>query len=368
MKNSKLKVFFACVLSILLIFSMTACKPRGRDISMESVYEANRVDKIMETYKNIRAEFSYYENMDNTATYNAFYCYTETGAVDDGPVYVALGTDAFDLSSPDNFRYAVVDNIEYYKGQTDAMIVYLLLPDFMTDFRESNMTLFNRDSGKIVSAQVVDNNLVITTESSAKDVYGATTVSHLESLCKNTLEKVQCEYTVDNETLLLHGAKTYFVSDEGTKFLFSEEKVTYDGNDPDLSFIDAYRNAELKRNVTVVEKKTDGDVLHTYVIPANVVPNYQSFTSSYGYTIFADEYLAVPFTGEVPDPLTGIYTDLIVYAGTADAVVQQSVQNPDAVAQAQADAAAAQNEADQNADGTVPPADSSADTPQQPAA
>ncbi|MBR5229122.1 MAG: hypothetical protein IKV96_04735 [Firmicutes bacterium] len=355
MKTSKLKIFFACIISILFVFSMTACTSRGRDISMEAVYEANQVEKIMENYKNIRAEFSYYENMDNVVTYNTFYCYSESGARDDGPVYVALGTDAFDLMSADNFRYAVVDNIEYYKGQTDAMIVYLLHPDYMTDFRQSTMTIFNSSFGKVISAQEVDSKLIITTESPVANVYGEATVSHLESICKNTLKSVQIEYTVDNETLLLHGTKTYLVSDEGTKFLFCEEKVTYDGNEPDLSFIDSYKNAELMRNVTVIECTPEGNTSHAYSIPANVVPNYQSFTSSHGYMIFSDSQLTIPYTGEVADPETENYADLTVYAGTAEALTQPP--------------APAENPAP-DADGTTDsqPADSSADATQQPAA
>ena len=358
MKISRLKIFFACVLSILLIFTATACE-RGETISMDAVYEANLIKNVTQTHKTIKSEFAYYENMDGVITYNTFYSYSESGNLDDGPVYVALGADMLDSTSADNFRYAVVDNIEYYRSETGSIIVYLLHPDYMQNFPNTSIALFNNSFGKIKSAEHVEDNLIITTESKAADVYGEATVQTLSGLCKDGLSTVEVVYTVNGETLLLQEAKTYFVSDEGTKYLFSEEKVTYGGDDPDLSFIDGYRNAPQMRNVTIIEKTAKDEIPHTYSIPSTVSPNYQSFISSKGYLIYADATLTAGFGGEWPDEF-GIYAPLTVYAGPAENLVKAPTETmvlPDAANSDQSDTDAQQS-------GT---SDGSADT-EQPAA
>lgn len=325
MKTSRLKIFFACVLSILLVFSAAACE-RSESISMDAVYEANLIKHVMQNHKTIKTQFTYYENMDNTATYNTFYSYSETGALDDGPVYVALGSDVLDSASADNFRYAVVDDIEYYINQTGSTVVYLLHPDFMEDFPDSSITLFSSSFGKIKSAEYSEDMLTITTEAKATDVYGEATVETLSGLCKDKLSTVECVYIVNSETLLLHEAKTYFVSNEGTRYLFSEEKVIYDGGDPDLSFIDSYRNAPSMRDITIIEKNDEGEIPHVYSIPSTVSPNYQSFISPKGYLIYADAALTTGFGGEWPDEF-GNYVPLTVYAGPAENLKQAPAEN-----------------------------------------
>ncbi len=303
-----------CVLTLLAasvtILTLAGCG-RSTSASLDALYEANTTAAILQDHSSIYEEFTYHENLDDEVTFRTSYCYSEQ---EDGKaVYQAEGNDAADASSEDNFSYCIVDNIEYLVNYQDKMIIYPLTYKYVEDFKSNSFTVSINDAEKLSSAHKEGSDIILTTSADASDMYSADTLKSLGSLSNDTINEVKTVYTADADTMLLSNVKMYYVGESGKEYLFSEETVTYDTTEPDVSFADGYINPGSTRSVTVVEKTDGGDTSNVYTIPATVTPDYKCFETYYGYTLYNDADGLDPYNGESPDA-SGLYQNITLYA------------------------------------------------------
>ncbi len=303
-----------CVLTLLAasvtILTLAGCG-RSTSSSLDALYEANTTAAILQDHSSIYEEFTYHENLDDEVTFRTSYCYSEQ---EDGKaVYQAEGNDAADASSEDNFSYCIVDNIEYLVNYQDKMIIYPLTSKYVEDFKSNSFTVSINDAEKLSSAHKEGSDIILTTSADASDMYSADTLKSLGSLSNDTINEVKTVYTTDADTMLLSNVKMYYIGESGKEYLFSEETVTYDTTEPDVSFADGYINPGSTRSVTVVEKTDGGDTSNVYTIPATVTPDYKCFETYYGYTLYNDADGLDPYNGESPDA-SGLYQNITLYA------------------------------------------------------
>lgn len=303
-----------CVLTLLAasvtILTFAGCG-RSTSASLDSLYEANTTAAILQNHSSLYEEFTYHENLDDEITFRTSYCYAEQ---DDGKaVYQAEGYDAADASSEDNFSYCIVDNIEYFVNYQDKMIVYPLTANYIEDFKSNSFTVSINDAEKLSSARKEGSDIILTTTADASDIYDSDTLKSLGSLSDDTIDEVKTIYTASADTMLLSNVKMYYVGKSGNEYLFSEENVTYDTTEPDVSFADGYINPGATRSITVVERTDAGDTSNIYTIPATVTPDYKCFESYYGYTLYNDADGLDPYTGESADA-SGLYQNITLYA------------------------------------------------------
>lgn len=307
-----------CVITLLAasvtILTLAGCG-RSTSASLDSLYEANTTAAILQDHSSVYEEFTYHENLDDEVTFRTSYCYSEQ---EDGTaVYQAEGHDADDASSEDNFSYCIVDNIEYFVNYQDKMIIYPLTAKYVEDFKSNSFTVSINDAEKLSSAHKEGSDIILTTSADASDVYDTDTLKSLSSLSDDAVSEIKTVYTADADTMLLSNVKMYYVGESGKEYLFSEENVTYDTTEPDVSFADGYINPGTTRSVTVVERTDAGDSSNVYTIPATVTPDYRCFESYYGYTLYNDADGLDPYNGESPDA-SGLYQNITLYAIARD--------------------------------------------------
>lgn len=292
-----------------MFISLTACK-KSDDTTLESLYSANSISAILENHVSVRDEFSYYENLDKEETFRTTYCYYQDDT--DDPVYVAESADTLNKTSDNNFRYCIINGMEYYFGNNQTPVLYPLTSDYnkytVNSLNTHDPNLETRDS-----AEIKDGELIITTSANPEDIYPEDTLTHIESLCGDIVTNIKYEYTADSETKLLKSIKTFFVTKNKTEYLFSEEKISYDVEKPSVKFAEAFINPSVFRNLTVVEKTKTGDIVNTYTVPAASTVNFRCFTELYGYRIFNDTNQLDPFTEEIPND-GGYYQNATFYA------------------------------------------------------
>ncbi len=303
-----------CVFTLLAasvtILTLAGCG-RSTSASLDSLYEANTTAAILQDHSSVYEEFTYHENLDDEVTFRTSYCYSEQ---EDGKaIYLAEGHDAADASSEDNFNYCIVDNIEYFVNYQDKMIIYPLTANYIEEFKSNSFTVSINDAEKLSSARKEGSDIILTTSADASDMYSTDTLKSLGSLSNDTINEVKTVYTADANTMLLSNVKMYYVGETGKEYLFSEENVTYDTTEPDVSFADGYIHPGSTRSVTVVERTDGGDTSNVYTIPATVTPDYKCFESYYGYTLYNDADGLDPYTGESPDA-SGLYQNITLYA------------------------------------------------------
>lgn len=313
-KNIKKISMLALMLTTAAVSAFTGCG-RADSVSLEDLYNANTTSAILQNHSSIYEEFTYHENLDDEVTFYTSYCYSES---DDGTsVYQADGNDAADTSSEDNFHYCIVDNIEYFLDNSQQMVIYPLTAQYTEDFKSNSFTVSINNS-EVLDTTVKDgSDIIFTTTAQASDIYSSDTLESLASLCDDTISEIKTVYTADADTLLISNVKMYYISESGTEYLFSEENVTYDTTEPDVSFASAYIDSDDTRSVTVVEKTDAGDTTNTYSIPASVIPDFSCFVSYHGYTMYNDASGLDPYEGEKA-AADGKYQNITLYAIESD--------------------------------------------------
>lgn len=323
-KNKK-TALSAALLILTLPFSLAGCAGSSDPVNLEALHNANTVSTILETHTSIYEEFSYYENLDNNETFHTSFCYSEDE--NGNAVYQASGSDAIDTSSPDNFNYCIVNNIQYFNDNSGKMILYPLTADYLEEFKSNSFTLSTSELETLKSVSKESSEIVLTSETMIDALYDEETISNINTLCNDTVTAVKNVYRADRDTLLLNSVKTYYIG-EKAEYLFSEEKITYDRNVPDLVFASEYLNPAASRTVTIIEKTDTEDISTTYTLPANVSPDLFCFTSYCGYSIFNDVLGLDPFISETPDE-NGNYQNITLYAMHTDNTTSENGQASD---------------------------------------
>lgn len=301
--------FFTWIIMAVMFISLTACK-ESDDTTLESLYSANSISAILENHVSVRDEFSYYENLDKEETFRTTYCYYQDDMED--PVYIAESADTLNKTSDNNFKYCIINGMEYYFGNNQTPVLYPLTSDYnkytVNSLNTHDLNLETRES-----ADKDGDNLILITSANPEDIYTDDRLAHIESLCGDTVIKIKYEYTADSETKLLKSIKTFFITKNKSEYLFSEEKLSYDVEKPSVKFAEAFINPSISRNLTIVEKTKTGDIVNTYTIPAACTVNLKCFTELYDYQIFNDTNKLDPFTEEIPND-GGYYENITLYA------------------------------------------------------
>ena len=320
---------FTKILTIMSAFALamplllTGCG--GKDsVNLDSIYNANTTASLLQQHSSVYEDFSYYENLDDQVTFKTTYCYSQESGGQ--AVYQAEGYDAQNETSDDNFSYCIVDNVEYFVNYAQEMAVYPLNEQYIDDFKSSSFTVSIDEDETLESVKKDGSSFIVTTTASASDLYSEDTISSLTGLAGESITGVKKVYTVDRDTLLLSGLSTYYTGNSDKEYLFSTETVTYDDAQPDVGFAEAYINPDKTRTVTVIEKTSGGDISNVYTLPADVSPNFDCFTSSYGYTICNDPDGNDPFVSETPDA-SGSYANVTLYAIPANEEVDADISS-----------------------------------------
>lgn len=312
--NFRKKIFLPVMTIVFSIsFLMTGCS-RSASIDLDTLYNANTTTAILEDHSSIYEEFTYYENLDDEVTFRTSYCYSNDSS--GNPVYLAEGYDALDETSDDNFNYCIVNNIEYLVNYAKEMIIYPLTAQYIDDFKSNSFTVHIYDAEKLDSVKTEGSNYVITTTAKASEVYNEDTLKSLNALCNDTIKEIRTVYTADKASLHLNNVKMYY-SGKNSDYLFSEEKVTYDTIEPDVSFADEYINPGSSRTVTVIEKTSADDISNVYTLPITSTPDFKCFESYYNYTLYNDAAGLDPYKGETTDA-EGKYQNITLYAIPTD--------------------------------------------------
>ncbi len=302
--------FFTCILTAAMFISLTACSD-ANDITLDTFFGANTASVVFENHFSVEQELLYYEELNDQATFRTTYCYYNDGEED--PVYTAEGRDMVNAASENNFKYCILNDMEYYFSYNDIVTLYPLSSDYSEHVNVNSTNTHTIAYETIRSVEKDKNELTVTSIASSTDIYSKATLSGLESLCGDELTDIKYVYTADRETMLLKSIKTYLISAGGTEYLFSEENITYDVEKPSTDYASIYIEPNIPRTVTVIEKTDSGNITNTYTVPAACTVDFKSFTEFRNCKIFNDENGLEPFVQEVSSP-DGYFPDAVFYA------------------------------------------------------
>ena len=288
----------------------TACGST-QTTSLDSLYQANTLEKAMDSHSSVYEEFSYYENFDSEVTYKTTYWF---GSDESGDLLYTLDSyDVNDELSEDNFSYCILKNVEYYFDNANNVNIFPLTSEYLDELYDHSIALTQSDNQTITSKKTMDGELVVNATADITDEYSTEDISSMNSICGSELTGVKYIYNFDKDTQLLNSAKLYMTADDGTEFLFCEENITYDAAEPDLTTIASYIAPDQTRTVTIIEMNDDDKVTNTYKIPATSMVNLRCFTETYDFEIFNDADGLDPFIKETADE-TGVYPSVTYYA------------------------------------------------------
>lgn len=334
MKRPIINIIMPLALAVMTLTFPAGCGSTSEEITLDSLQEANAVDTVMQSHGSILQTTTYYENLDNTGTFEAVSAYVSYETNEDGSSaggsYITRGSE---IVSPDstgsgvgydlvtgavntqNYSWYIADNIEYYLKNDGSVTLYPLTHDYMKNFTAQSFVMEDLPDGKITRITKDGGVSTIIAETDADSYFTKDTLKALNELAGATIEKVRFTYKADTATLLLQGSTLSYVTDKNKELTFASSTISYDiavDQIPSADFATPYIIDPDLRAVTVVEKVNGQDLINAYYVPKNVSVDFKSFTDA-GYTIYADELHSRQFTSESPGE-NGLYPDFTVYA------------------------------------------------------
>lgn len=324
----------------LAVLAMTLSVLSGCDsepeVTLESLEAANTVDAVMESHGSILQTTTYYENLDNTGTFEAVSAYVSYGANEDGTdaggSYITRGSGIVSADSggsvnydlitgavdTQNYSWYIADNIEYYLKNDGSVTLYPLNHDYMTNFRAQAFVMEELPEGKITRITKEGGVSTIIVETKASAYFTEDTLKAMNKLAGADIEKVRLTYTAESETMLLQSSTLSYVTDKDKELTFASSTISYDvapDEIPTADFATPYIQDPDLRAVTVVEKVNGQNLINSYYVPKTTTVDFKAFTDA-GYTVYADELQSTKFTTETAGE-NGLYPDFTVYAAIA---------------------------------------------------
>lgn len=339
MKRPTINIFFPAMLAALTLTVLTGCGSTP-EITLESLQAANTVDAVMAGHGSVLQTTTYYENLDNTGTFeavSAYVSYSENSDSDEaGGYYITHGAEIISAESgtgsvtydpvtgsinTQSYSWFIPDNLEYYLKADGSVTLYPLPHEYMKRFTSQSFVMEDLPEGKITRITKDGNVYTIIVETGASAYFTKDTLKAMNELAGADIETVRLTYTADSASMLLQGSKLSYVTSKDKELTFAVSSISYDVAEeeiPSAQFATPFITDPDLRAVTVVEKSEGQNLINAYYVPRTSTVDFKAFTDA-GYTVYADELHSAKFTSESPGE-NGLYPDFTVYASidTAD--------------------------------------------------